>query len=114
MAYQNLRFQTSYLQFTESNHLLTNGATAGRPCGTSTKRILRRCIFKLKSRERQLISDSTPAVSARFPTPNAIAIALPDAVRFTPFVSESMVCNPCQPCKPCNVVMAIAETTMLI
>src|SRR5437899_7865765 len=99
----NFRFQTPDSRFQISNlrsqiHVadceLATGATAGLPFGRSARRICRRCFFRLKSRERQLIRDSKPAVISRFTMPNAIAIAFPAGARFRPPAIESIVRMP--------------------
>src|SRR5207253_1299401 len=119
MAYRDLRFGICDLQSTVSEALARKGqvalphgrasvttslwlagAIAGFPFGKLTKRIFRRCFFKLKSRERQLISDRMPAVRNRFPTPNPIAITLPVGVSPRPLVTDMIVCIPWKPSRP--------------
>lgn len=90
------------------------GATAGLPCGKSTRRISRRCFFRLKSRDRQLIDDSTAAVRNNPPIPKATMIALPVGVRLRPSEIDSIVLNPRQPSTACTVKIARAEMTMFV
>src|SRR5437588_3512718 len=67
------------------------------PFGKLTSLMLRRCDFRLKSRERQLIVDSSPAVTNSPPQPNTIIMIFPVAVRLRPCDMDSMVRIPRQP-----------------
>src|SRR5258705_5637400 len=88
--------------------------TAGFPFGKFTNLMFRRCVLRLKSRERQLIRDNRKPVINRPINPKRIITPLPVAVRFNPWSRVWIVLVPFHPSRACTTKIENADSTILI